>query len=137
MPDSRTRRSFFSAAFLTLLLFPGGVFQSTQGGVAALPAAQFIPPMSRTLLHFIENRGQVEHAIEYYLRLSSGFVCYYPDAVVYQSILSSDGNDPRADMLGEDAGKPDRPVRVRNIRARFVGASPQVTIKGGDKAEWI
>ena len=135
MLNSGRRCLLFTAVFLAWGLFPGGFSQSGQAGGAPPQAARFVPSGGPVPLHFVQNRGQVEPSVEFYARLASGFVYYYPDSIVYQSVLSSEGNDPGATMSAEDSSGAERPVRISNIRAHFVGASPQATMRGRDVTE--
>ena len=82
-------------------------------------------------LYFIENRGQVDREVAYYIRGSDKTLYFTHQGVTYVMVGSagahSDGRPPRSSELEKVQGG-----RAWAFRLEFIGANPQVQPKGSE-----
>jgi hypothetical protein len=80
--------------------------------------------------HFMENRGQVDGAVKFHLKIPEGNVFFAPQEIVYQ-ILYNRHFESQSDNLSIKGGQDStRNLGFENIRMTFLGASDKVKIEG-------
>lgn len=84
---------------------------------------------------FIENTGQMDECVKYYLKFPAKNVYLTREEIVYQFIHRKQSpNLERERLLPKEHERPEK-IKVENIRARFVGANEKVKIESSEKVE--
>ncbi|MCX6563285.1 MAG: SBBP repeat-containing protein [Candidatus Aminicenantes bacterium] len=120
----------FLLAFSILVLF-GFLLNTTvtQPKNAAATPPQILATLSHMPLHFVENKGQVSGEARFHLKRGEMNLFLAPDGMIYQILHDLDPEPADSKKAGEPKHRVS-PVRVENIRTRFLGANPDVRLNG-------
>jgi hypothetical protein len=140
-------KNFYKAnvfVFLLILFFFQKSLFPEKVQAQSLKQPQVIRALYNQPFHFIENKGQVDKEVKFYLRQGGGRVYFTNNKFIYQfiHIKEEDRQKLRREMKFEKAyekiskkgkEKADTKVKVYNILAEFVGANPSPKMEGQNK----
>jgi hypothetical protein len=112
--------------------------QNASRDIDGATKSKVLETYSKLPIYFIANQGQTDEKVRYYIKGSGYSFFFTKDEVVYSFVLrdkkAHDIKDARIQKVSLTKGN-DEAVKAQVIKLRFIGANPDVEIKGSKQED--